>query len=68
MAQVKAGNVMANAAHIGRLLALHDDSSGDNGEMRFVCASKYGGDYTLRITIRKDPSGALLLDASASTE
>ena len=28
------------------------------------CGEKYGGDYTLRITIRKDPSGTLWLDAS----
>ena len=45
-----------------------NESSNANGEMRFACASKYGGNYTLRITIRKDPSGTLWLDASASAE
>ena len=50
------------------IFVVKNESSNANGEMRFVCASKYGGNYTLRITIRKDPSGALWLDTSASAE
>lgn len=48
------------------IVVVKDESSNANGEMRFLCASKYGGNYTLRITIRKDPSGALWLDASTA--
>ena len=51
-----------------QIVVVKDESSSANGEMRFACASKYGGNYTLRITIRKDPSGALWLDAFASAE
>lgn len=51
-----------------QIVVVKNESSNANGEMRFVCASKYGGDYTLRIVIRKDPSGTLWLDASASVE
>ena len=50
------------------IFVVKNESPNANGEMRFVCASKYGGNYSLRITIRKDPSGALWLDASASAE
>ena len=52
----------------GQIVVVEDKSSTANGEMHFVCESKYGGTYTLRITLRKDPSGALWLDASASAE
>lgn len=51
-----------------QIVVVKNESSNANGEMRFVCTSKYGGDYTLRIVIRKDPSGTLWLDASASVE
>ena len=50
------------------IFVVKNESSSANGEMRFVCASKYGSNYTLRITIRKDPSGALWPDASASAK
>ena len=50
------------------IVVVRNDTEGVGGEMRFLCASKYGGNYTLRITIRKDPSGALWLDVTASAE
>ena len=52
----------------GQIVVVENKSSNANGEMHFVCESKYGGTYTLRITLRKAPSGALWLDASASTD
>ena len=52
----------------GQIVVVEDKSSNANGEMRFVCESKYGGTYTLRITLRKAPSGTLWLDASASAD
>ena len=52
----------------GQIVVVEDKSSNANGEMRFVCESKYGGTYTLRITLRKVPSGTLWLDASASAD
>ena len=49
-----------------QIVVVRDDSSNADGEMRFVCTSRYGDNYTLRIVLREDSSRAFWLDILAS--
>ena len=48
------------------IVVVKNESSGADGEMRFVCASKYGGNYTLRIILREESPTSLWLDVVAT--
>ena len=50
------------------IFVVKNESSSADGEMRFVCASKYGGNYTLRISLREDSARALWIDVAAETK
>ena len=48
------------------IVVVKNESSSADGEMRFVCASKYGGNYTLRLSLREDSARALWIDVVAT--
>ena len=48
------------------IVVVKNESSSADGEMRFVCASKYGGNYTLRIILREESPTSLWLDVVAT--
>ena len=48
------------------IVVVKDETAGADGEMRFVCASKHGGNYTLRITLREESPTSLWLDVVAT--
>ena len=50
------------------IVVLKDETSSAGGEMRFVCASKHGGNYTLRLILREESPAALWLDVIASAD
>ena len=50
------------------IVVVKNESSSADGEMRFVCASKYGGNYTLRISLREDSAHALWIDVAAEVK
>ena len=50
------------------IVVVKNESSNADGEMRFVCTSKYGGNYTLRISLREDSAHALWIDVSAEVK
>ena len=50
----------------GSIVVLRDESSNADGEMRFVCASKHGGNYMLRIALREESPTSLWFDVVAS--
>ncbi len=47
------------------IVVVKDETAGADGEMRFVCASKHGGSYTLRIILREESPTSLWLDVVA---
>ena len=49
----------------GSIVVLRDESSNADGEMRFVCASKHGGNYMLRIALREESPTSLWFDVVA---
>ena len=48
------------------IVVVKNESSNADGEMRFVCASKHGGNYTLRIILREESPTSLWLDVVAT--
>ena len=48
------------------IFVVKNDSSSADGEMRFVCASKHGGSYTLRIILREESPISFWLDVVAT--
>ena len=48
------------------IVVVKDETAGADGEMRFVCASKHGGNYTLRIILREESPTSLWLDVVAT--
>ena len=48
------------------ITVVRNDTEGASGEMRFICESKHGGFYTLRISLRES-NGKLWLESVAET-
>ena len=51
----------------GQIFVVKNETKEEDGEMRFVCESKYGGNYTLTISVREDSSRSLWIDTLATS-